>query len=47
MIVIYLLIINKGEYNQSPDAESSFGWVLSYTSLAKLEGMGNKPLSLW
>ena len=37
-----LLIINKGEYNQRPDVKSSFGWVLSYTSLAKIEGMRDK-----
>ena len=38
---------NKEEYNHSSDVKSSFGWVVSYTSLAKLVGMRNKPLSLW
>ena len=41
------LMNNKEEYNHCSDVKSSFGWVISYTSLAKVVGMGNKPLSLW
>ena len=38
---------NKEEYNHCSDVKSSFGRAVSYTSLAKLVGMRNKPLSLW
>ena len=41
-----LLINNKEEYNHCSDVKSSFGWVVSYTSLAKLVGIGTS-LSLF